>query len=34
MATTRTPGITITTDGRRFIYKRHRGVRIGIMMAP
>src|SRR6266851_1427043 len=30
MPTTRTPGITISTDGRRFIDKRHRGVRIGI----
>jgi hypothetical protein len=30
MATTRTPGITIRTDGRRFIDKRHCGVRIGI----
>ena len=30
MAKTRTPGITISTDGRRFIDKRHRGVRIGL----
>src|ERR1700730_5488269 len=31
MATTRTPGITIVTDGRRFIDKRYLGVRIGRM---
>jgi hypothetical protein len=30
MATTRTPGITILTDGRRFIDKRYLGVRIGL----
>ncbi len=30
MATTRTPGITVLTDGRRFIDKRYRGVRIGL----
>ena len=30
MATTHKPGITISTDERRFIDKRHRGVRIGI----
>jgi integrase len=29
MATTRTPGITVLTDGRRFIDKRYLGVRIG-----
>ena len=30
MATTRTPGITVLTDGRRFIDKRYLGVRIGL----
>ena len=30
MATTRTPGITVLADGRRFIDKRYRGVRIGL----
>src|ERR1700720_3590473 len=30
MAATRTPGITILTDGRRFIDKRYLGVRIGL----
>lgn len=30
MAATRTPGITIGTDGRFFIDKRYRGVRIGM----
>jgi integrase len=30
MATTRTPGITILSDGRRFIDKRYLGVRIGL----
>jgi hypothetical protein len=30
MASTRTPGITIGADGRRFIDKRHRGIRIGM----
>ena len=30
MAATRTPGITIGPDGRFFIDKRHRGVRIGM----
>jgi hypothetical protein len=30
MATTRTPGITILTDDRRFIDKRYLGVRIGL----
>ena len=30
MATTRTPGITILADGRRFIDKRYLGVRIGL----
>ena len=30
MATTRTPGITVLADGRRFIDKRHLGVRIGL----
>jgi hypothetical protein len=29
MARTRTPGITIASDGRRFIDKEYRGVRIG-----
>jgi len=29
VATTRTPGITVLADGRRFIDKRHLGVRIG-----
>jgi len=30
MATTRTPGITVLADGRRFIDKRYRGIRIGL----
>jgi hypothetical protein len=30
MAATRTPGITIGADGRFFIDKRYRGVRIGM----
>jgi len=30
MTTTRTPGITFLADGRRFIDKRHLGVRIGL----
>jgi hypothetical protein len=30
MATTRTPGITVLADGRRFIDKRFLGVRIGL----
>ncbi len=30
MATTRTPGITVLADGRRFIDKRYLGVRIGV----
>jgi integrase len=30
MATTRTPGITVLTNGRRFIDKRYLGVRIGL----
>jgi integrase len=30
MATTRTPGITVLSDGRRFIDKRYLGVRIGL----
>jgi hypothetical protein len=30
MATTRTPGITVLADGRRFIDKRFLGVRIGV----
>src|SRR3982074_3263186 len=30
MATTRTPGITVLPDGRRFIDKRYLGVRIGL----
>jgi integrase len=33
MAATRTPGITIGLDGRRFIDKRYRGVRIGMRLA-
>jgi hypothetical protein len=34
MAATRTPGITIAADGRFFIDKRHRGVRIGMRVGP
>ena len=30
MATTRTPGITVLADGRRFIDKRYLGIRIGL----
>ena len=30
MATTRTSGITVLADGRRFIDKRYLGVRIGL----
>lgn len=30
MATTRTPGITVLADGRRFIDKRYLGVRLGL----
>ncbi len=30
MAKTRTPGITVLADGRLFIDKRYRGVRIGL----
>src|ERR1700687_1729942 len=30
MGATRTPGITIGADGRSFIDKRHRGIRIGV----
>jgi hypothetical protein len=30
VASTRTPGITIGDDGRRFIDKRYRGIRIGM----
>jgi len=30
MGATRTPGITIGADGRFFIDKRHRGIRIGV----
>jgi hypothetical protein len=33
MATTRTPGITVLADGRRFIDKRYLGVRIGCASA-
>jgi hypothetical protein len=29
MASTRTPGITLRPDGRFFIDKRYRGIRIG-----
>jgi hypothetical protein len=32
MATTHTPGITSNSDGRFFIDKRHRGVRIGMRL--
>ena len=32
MATTRTPGITVLADGRRFIDKRYLGVRIGLLV--
>jgi hypothetical protein len=34
MASTRTPGITTSIDGRRFIDKRYRGVRIGMPSNP
>ena len=34
MAATRTPGITIGADGRFFIDKRYRGVRIGMRVGP
>jgi len=34
MATTRTPGITVLADGRRFIDKRYLGVRIGLRVGP
>jgi len=34
MASTRTPGITIDADGRRFIDKHYRGVRIGMRVGP
>jgi len=30
MASTRTPGITIDSDGHRFLDKRYHGIRIGI----
>ena len=30
MSATRTPGITVGADGRFFIDKRHRGIRIGM----
>jgi hypothetical protein len=30
MGATRTPGITIGADGRFFIDKRYRGIRIGV----
>lgn len=30
MASTRAPGITTSIDGRRFIDKRYRGIRIGM----
>jgi hypothetical protein len=30
MATTSTPGITVLSDGRRFIDKRYLGIRIGL----
>lgn len=32
MAATRTPGITLTTNGHRLIDKRYRGVRIGVRL--
>ena len=34
MATTRTPGITVSRDGCRFIDKRYLGVRIGMRVGP
>ena len=34
MAATRTPGITVGADGRLFIDKRYRGVRIGMRVGP
>jgi integrase len=34
MAATRTPGITLGRDGRFFIDKRYRGVRIGMRVGP
>jgi len=34
MAATRTPGITIGADGRFFIDKRYRGIRIGVRVGP
>src|SRR5262245_25746162 len=34
MAATRTPGITIGADGRFFIDKRYRGIRIGMRVGP
>jgi hypothetical protein len=30
MASTRTPGITIDSDGHRFLDKRYHGIRIGM----
>jgi hypothetical protein len=34
MAATRTPGITIGADGRFFIDKRYRGIRLGMGVGP
>jgi integrase len=34
MAATRTPGITLSADGRFFIDKRYRGIRIGMRVGP
>ncbi|HEV8694912.1 MAG TPA: hypothetical protein VGQ93_12135 [Lysobacter sp.] len=34
MAATRTPGITMGADGRFFIDKRYRGIRIGMRVGP
>ena len=34
MAATRTPGIRLGSDGRFFIDKRYRGIRIGMRVGP
>jgi len=34
MAATRTPGVTRSRDGRFFIDKRYRGIRIGMRVGP
>jgi hypothetical protein len=34
MAATRTPGMTLSADGRFFIDKRYRGIRIGMRVGP